>query len=240
MKITLLATALCGLLSTSLFGASLPNEQVTSVWYTDAQMSLEEKINRIKKTNKAKNVILFIGDGMGISTITASRILDGQNKGQLGEENVLSFGKFPYSGLVKTYNTNSQTPDSAGTMTAMASGIKTKMGVLGVNEFGARGNCAESKDNDVMTMMELAERNGMSTGVVSTARITHATPAATYAHTPERNWENNSKLTEEAIANGCEDIASQLLSFSYGDGIDVVMGGGRREFMPKESTDVEG
>jgi len=240
MKVTLLATALCSLLSTSLFALNLPNEQVSSSWYTDAQMSLEEKINHIKNTSKAKNVILFVGDGMGVSTVTASRILEGQKKGGLGEENVLSFGTFPYSGLVKTYNTNSQTPDSAGTMTAMVSGIKTKIGVLGVNEFGARANCAESKDNDVITIMELAEKNGLSTGVVSTARITHATPAATYAHSPERNWENNSKLPQEAIDNGCEDIASQFLSFNYGDGIDVAMGGGRREFMPNTITDVEG
>jgi len=240
MKKTLLATALCGLLSSTLFSAVLPNEQTSSSWYTDAQTSLEQKINHIKKTTKAKNVILFVGDGMGISTVTASRILDGQNKGDSGEENVLSFGAFPYSGLVKTYNTNAQTADSAGTMTAMASGIKTKIGVIGVNEFGARANCAESLDNDVITIMELAEREGKATGVVSTARLTHATPAATYAHSPERNWENNSKLPQEALDNGCEDIAAQFISFDYGDGIDVAMGGGRREFIPNTVTDVEG
>jgi len=240
MKATLVATTLCSLLSTTLFSASLPVEQTSSSWYTDAQTSLEAKINQIKKSSKAKNVILFVGDGMGVSTVTASRILDGQNKGSNGEENALSFGDFPYSGLVKTYNTNSQTPDSAGTMTAMASGVKTKIGVLGLSEETARANCLSSKGTEVISMMELAEKEGKSTGIISTARLTHATPAATYAHSPERNWENNSKLTQEAIDNKCEDIASQFLSFSYGDGIDVAMGGGRREFIPTTTTDVEG
>lgn len=70
----------------------------------------------------------FIGDGMGISTTTAARIFDGQNKNQHGEENVLSWEKFPYTALTKTYNTDSQVPDSAGTATAFASGVKTRQG----------------------------------------------------------------------------------------------------------------
>ena len=61
----------------------------------------------------AKNIILFVGDGMSIATTTAARILDGQQKGMLGEENSLSFGHFPFTGLMKTYNVDAQTPDSA-------------------------------------------------------------------------------------------------------------------------------
>lgn len=194
----------------------------------------------ITQRGGAKNVILFVGDGMGISTVTASRILEGQNRGESGEENMLSFDNFPVAGLSKTYNTNAQTPDSAGTMTAMMAGVKTKAGVISISEVSERANCLSSKGHEVMTAIELAEDKGMSTGVVSTARITHATPAATYAHVSERNWENDSKLPQEAIDNGCTDIAAQLLSFNYGDGIDVVMGGGRREFIPTTTTDVEG
>mgnify|MGYP000542529342 CR=1 FL=1 len=84
--------------------------------------------------SKAKNVILFIGDGMGISTVTAARIYAGQANGTPGEENLLSFEHFPNVALVKTYNTNAQTPDSAGTATAAHSGVKTKAGVIGVDE----------------------------------------------------------------------------------------------------------
>jgi len=236
----LLATTVCTVLSTSLFSANVTAEQNSSSWYTDAQAALAAKISHIKNTTKAKNVILFVGDGMGVSTVTASRILDGQNRGESGEENMLSFEHFPNSGLVKTYNTNSQTPDSAGTMTAMVTGAKTKIGVLSVSDASLRADCNSSKGTEVTTIMELAEIAGKSTGVVSTARLTHATPGATYAHTPERNWENNSKLTQEAVADGCIDIAAQLIAFPYGDGIDVAMGGGRREFMPKDAPEVEG
>jgi len=240
MTRTLLATSLCTLLSTSLFSANVTAEQSSSSWYTDAQTALSAKINHIKNTSKAKNIILFVGDGMGVSTVTAARILDGQNKGATGEENQLSFDKFHNSGLVKTYNTNSQTPDSAGTMTAMVTGVKSKIGVLSVSDASLRADCKSSKDTEVTTILELAETKGMSTGVVSTARLTHATPAATYAHSSERNWENDSKLTEEAKTNGCKDIAVQFIEFPYGDGIDVAMGGGRREFMPNNAAEVEG
>ncbi len=71
---------------------------------------------------RAKNVILFIGDGMGVATVTAARIFDGQSRGLPGEEHLLPFERFPNVALVKTYNSNQQVPDSAGTATAMLTG----------------------------------------------------------------------------------------------------------------------
>jgi alkaline phosphatase len=65
---------------------------------------------------------------MGISTTTAARIFEGQSRGKTGEETVLSWEKFPYTALSKTYNTNAQIADSAGTATAFASGVKTDKG----------------------------------------------------------------------------------------------------------------
>ncbi len=81
---------------------------------------------------------------------------------------------------------------------------------------------------------------GMSTGIVSTARITHATPASTYAHAPDRDWESDDRLPQEARANGCKDIARQLVEFSFGNGLEVAMGGGRRHFIPNTMVDGEG
>lgn len=252
-KAGLLSAALCG----QAFAGSLPADQQSNTWYTDANASVTQKLNQTRLA-RAKNVILFVGDGMGISTLTASRILDGQRKGMLGEENELFFETFPNTALVKTYNVNAQTPDSAGTMTAMMSGIKTDVGVIGVTEAVERGNCETVAGNEVVTAMELAEIKGMATGVISTARITHATPAATYAKSADRNWEDISDMPEAAVAAGCVDIASQLVDFERRlerrfpgtdvDGIEVVMGGGRRHFLPKDaafnsadaSSDVEG
>ena len=191
-------------------------------------------------------MILFVGDGMGISTLTAARILQGQQNGQTGEENFLSFESFPYSALVKTYNVDAQTPDSAGTMTAMISGVKTDAGVIGVSEAVERGDCESAQQNPLITAIELAELKGLATGIISTARITHATPAAAYAKSADRNWEDISDMPAAAIDAGCEDIASQLINFESNlearidgadvDGIDVVMGGGRRHFLPKDAS----
>ncbi len=126
---------------------------------------------------------------MSMTTITAARIYAGQQRGQSGEESNLSFESFPWTGLSKTYNTNQQTPDSAGTMTAMVTGIKTKAGFIGIDEQSERANCESFLNSDnpeLMTALELAEIAGKATGIVTTARLTHATPAATYAKSPER------------------------------------------------------
>jgi alkaline phosphatase len=218
----------------------------TNSWYQESAAVVAETNRHIQRIatqrGSAKNIILFVGDGMGVSTVTAARILDGQQKGMLGEENSLSFGNFPFVGLSKTYNVDAQTPDSAGTMTALISGVKTDAGTLGVDEDVVRGDCASVAGNQLFTALELAEIAGLSTGIVTTTRITHATPAATYAKSPERNWEDNSQLPAGAVAAGCEDIASQLINFKANlkarysgaktNGIEVVMGGGRRHFLP--------
>ncbi|CAA0081193.1 Alkaline phosphatase [Halioglobus japonicus] len=221
---------------------------VSNAWFVDAAGKLEARQLEqvIAARGSAKNVILFVGDGMGVSTVTAARIFAGQKAGNSGEEGYLSFGEFPYAGLVKTYNVDAQTPDSAGTMTAMMSGLKTDVGVIGVDADIERGDCSTVAGNEVATYLELAEIAGMATGIISTARITHATPAATYAKSADRNWEDVSDMPEAAVLGGCEDIASQLVNLEANlearvpgadvDGIDVVLGGGRRHFLPRDAA----
>ena len=238
-------SALALAVSTGLQADVLPAYQSESAWFTDAQTKLTEKLETTNNF-KAKNVILFVGDGMGISTLTASRIRKGQLAGNPGEEGYLAWESFPGTALVKTYNVDAQTPDSAGTMTAMMSGLKTDVGVIGVDEDIERGECSTVAGNEVITALELAEIKGLSTGVVSTARLTHATPAATYAKSADRNWEDVSDMPEAAVTAGCADIADQLVHFEdylesrYTgidvDGIDVAMGGGRRHFLPNDAA----
>lgn len=189
--------------------------------------------------DKARNVVLFVGDGMSLTTVAAARILEGQRRGQPGEENLLSFERFPQTAFAKTYNTDSQTPDSAGTMTAMATGVKNRIGVLALGPEVRRGDCAAAKDHALVSLFELAESAGLATGIVTTTRLTHATPAALYAKSAERNWESDVDLPAEAVALGCRDIASQFVDFAVGDGIEVALGGGRREFLPATSPDPE-
>ena len=215
--------------------AQLVPSQQSSHWFSEGAQDLQRAMQRPINNQRgaAKNIILFVGDGMGISTVTAARILAGQQLGQSGEEYQLSFEKMPFAGLIKTYNTNQQTPDSAGTATAMVTGVKTKAGFISVDETVARGDCAASLKHPLTTALELAEQRGKRTGIISTARITHATPATTYAKVPERDWEYRAP-------DGCRDIAAQLVELPVGDGIDVIMGGGRRGFLPTEVTDHEG
>ena len=187
---------------------------------------------------RAKNVIIFIGDGMGIPTVTAARILEGQLRGETGEENFLSFEKLPYTALAKTYNVNAQVPDSAGTATAIVTGVKAHAGVISVDQDVKPNDHTRVKGNSPATLMEIAESWGMSTGVITTSTITDATPAVTYAHAPQRGWQNDSRLPAAAKAAGFPDIARQLVEFG-GNGLEVAMGGGRTHFLPKSEADPE-
>ena len=213
-------------------------------WIDSGKASLDKADRIANNKKKAKNVILFIGDGMGISTVTASRIFEGQsqpgNRG--GEEHSLSFEKFPHVALSKTYQVNQQTSDSAPTMSSMMTGVKTNDGELSVGANVKRGELSGKviDDNKTMTLLEQAEDRGMSTGIISTARITHATPAACYAHISNRDWEADSKLPAGSSVN---DIAYQLVNFHKtnlkSDGLEVALGGGRSYFMPDTMADPE-
>lgn len=191
------------------------------------------------KPAHAKNVIVFLGDGMSMTTITAARILDGQRKGESGEENRLSFENFPATAFSRTYETDFQTPDSAGTMTAIMGGMKTRAGVIGVDQIATRGDCASGRGHETVTALELAKRAGQSVGAVTTTRITHATPAATYGHIADRDWETDMEIPEKQRGPDCVDLARQLVEFPIGNGLDVALGGGRTEFMPADQRDPE-
>lgn len=176
---------------------------------------------------RAKNVIFFVGDGMGVSTVTATRVYSVGVAGQLVVD------QFPYTALSKTYSSDSITPDSAPTMSAMMTGVNTNQSVIGLDERTEPNDFNRDGDGDApWTLLELAKARGMAVGVVSTAEITHATPAATYAHINQRNNQN--------------DIALQALPTAttynkrLGRGLDVILGGGRRHFMPTTARDEEG
>jgi alkaline phosphatase len=243
MKYKRMSKTMAGTIAVSVVASSLqaaPKKETPMKWFIDGQVSLNQSKHLRDINSRAKNVIFFVGDGMGVSTVTAARILEGQLNGGNGEENMLSFEKMPNLALSKTYNTNQQTPDSAGTMSAMMTGVKTKAGVISVNQNAIRGDYTSVAGNRLVTLLEIAEMTRKSTGIISTARLTHATPACCYAHSPERNWESDDNLPPEAVAADFPDIARQLIEFPYGDGLEVALGGGRRHFLPKTFVDGEG
>ncbi|MDO9153100.1 MAG: alkaline phosphatase [Paludibacter sp.] len=145
-----------------------------------------------------RNVIFMIGDGMGISQIYAAMVANG---------NTLNLERCTFTGLVKTYSFNDFTTDSGAGGTALACGVKTKNSMIGMTPDSIA----------VESILEVAERNGLSTGMVVACAVTHATPASFIAHQPNRNMN--------------EEIASDFLKTD----IDVFIGGGKKYFA--ERTD---
>jgi len=208
-------------------------------WFASGREAVAAARDHVALPRRARNVILFVGDGMGIATVTAARILEGQRRGEPGEENRLAFERLPFVALSKTYSTDAQVSDSAATITALVSGVKTKSGVIGVSDRVRLGDPASVADARVPSLFEEAEARGLATGVVSTATITHATPAGAYAHVPMRHWEDDARLSDSARRAGFPDIARQLVEWPAGDGLEVALGGGRSHFLPASSADPE-
>lgn len=152
------------------------------------------KVDNFKRfAPKPKRVIVLIGDGMGVAQLYAGYTA---NKGQL---NILGM---PVVGFHFTYSANNYITDSAAGGTALASGVKTNNGAIGVDANGHK----------VPSILHLSENKGVATGLVSTSAITHATPASYIAHVPSRG--------------SYEDIALDFLQTD----IDVFIGGGRKHF----------
>ncbi|XP_058828962.1 alkaline phosphatase 4-like [Topomyia yanbarensis] len=205
-----------------------PNSDDANFWRNHAEAYLKRVLQYDTHRHgigAAKNVIIFVGDGMGVSTLSTGRILKGQMAGRSGEEESLSFDHFPYTGFSKTYNTDRQVPDSAGTATALFTGIKTKSGVIGVDYTVTETNELAAS---VTSIMDWAQAAGKRTGIVTTTRVTHATPAAAYAHSFSRNWECNAKIPD-SMQNKTKDIARQLVENAPGNKLNVILGGGRSE-----------
>ncbi|KAL1453451.1 hypothetical protein WDU94_007589 [Cyamophila willieti] len=205
-------------------------EKENDYWIKNAVDRLHHRALHLKPNTKiAKNIILFLGDGMGVSTQTAARIYQGQLRGDNGEENSLFFETLPYSGVSKTYCVDAQVADSACTSTAYTNGVKASIGTMGLNGKVSYGDCDGSKNESSHTssIVQWAIEAGKSTGVVTTTRITHASPGGTYAHTASRDWECDTDLPKGV---DCEDIASQLINMYPGNKINVLLGGGRSKF----------
>lgn len=206
-------------------------------WFAEGAAAARKAIAEAGGPQRARNVIVFLGDGMGFTTVAAAHIYAGQRLGADGERFRLSFERFPYTAFSRTYETDQQTPDSAGTMTAITTGVKTRAGFIGVDQAARRGDCRSAQGHTLPTLLELAGRAGLAAGAVTTARITHATPAATYGHNPERGWEVDADLPPEAVRAGCGDFAAQMIASAHAGLLRVALGGGRTEFMPAGQPD---
>ncbi|XP_025786214.1 intestinal-type alkaline phosphatase [Puma concolor] len=187
-------------------------EEDPAFWNRQAAQALDaaKKLKPIQTA--AKNLILFLGDGMGVPTVTATRILKGQINNKLGPETPLAMDHFPYVALSKTYNVDRQVPDSAGTATAYLCGVKANYQTIGLSAAARFDRCNTTQGNEVISVMYRAKKAGKSVGVVTTTRVQHASPAGTYAHVVNRNWYSDADMPAKARKEGCQDIAQQLIS----------------------------
>jgi alkaline phosphatase len=142
---------------------------------------------------RPKNIILFIGDGMGIAHVYAGMTVSDHN---------YFLTQFPFSGFSKTNSADNYVTDSGAGGTAIACGVKTNNGMIGVIPDGT----------PVPSITEIAHRNGLATGVVSTSAVTHATPASFVAHNSGRG--------------NYEEIALDFLNGT----VDLFIGGGENHF----------
>ena len=168
---------------------------------------------------QAKNVILFLGDAGGIPTLNAASLY-GHDAPQK-----LFLQHMPHIALSDTSAANGWVTDSAAGMTAIVTGQKTNNGVISQSSEAVRGT---ADGQPLKTILEYAEERGLSTGVISNMPMFDATPAACYAHSNDRR-----KGTE---------IFAQILTPRFGDGVDLVIGGGRKTvFGPSEAgTNITG
>ena len=195
--------------------------------------------NANKTTPTRKNVIFFLGDGMGITTLTAARIYS------VGETGSLTMDTLPETAFVKTYSNDAQVTDSAPSMAAYMTGVKTnnevismtpdtvatppsadKNGNLGIN------NCQAGNGTTVPTLLELAKAQGWKVGAITTTELTHATPAATFSHICNRNAQY--AIAAQVVPNG------NGFNKALYDGVDVLMGGGLNHFTPYSSSNTKG
>ncbi len=151
------------------------------------------KKSAFKNDKKVRNVIFMIGDGMGLAHVYAAMTVAGIP---------LNIERCEITGLQKTFSANNYITDSGAAGTTLASGKKTNNGAIGVDDQG----------KNVKTLLEIAEENGLATGLVSTSSVTHATPASFIAHQSSRG--------------SYEDIARDFLKTD----IDVFIGGGSDHF----------
>ena len=183
---------------------------------------------------QAKNIIFFLGDGMGPTTITAARIF------QHGEEGLLNFERLDRTARIKTYSNDFQTTDSAPSMGSYMTGIKINNDVISMKDAqpvapgkDANGNasidrCGAGNGSAAPTILELAKAHGKAVGAVTNTELTHATPASTFAHVCDRDM--GYAIAQQIVPGGAG------YNSALGDGVDVLMGGGRHHFTPYDKV----
>ncbi|CAH2044363.1 unnamed protein product, partial [Iphiclides podalirius] len=160
-----------------------PSEYTAQHWIDEAQAGIRARRDHMRGGDKrARNVVMFLGDGMSVPTLAAARTLLGQRTNRPA--------------------------------TAYLCGVKANRGTIGLSAAVPRYNCSASLDNSARldSIAAWALADGRDAGVVTTTRITHASPAGAFAKVANRHWENDAEVkANNEDPNICPDIAYQLV-----------------------------
>uniref|UniRef100_A0A183SJK5 alkaline phosphatase n=1 Tax=Schistocephalus solidus TaxID=70667 RepID=A0A183SJK5_SCHSO len=197
-------------------------EQQAREGFATAKKTLPEMAEGAKK---AKNVILFLGDGMGLPTVSAGRFF-ADEKAHTGKPVKFSFEDWDFNTVARTYDLETMVTDSAST--------KTRTGMLGLTGAIKVKECVAYSDSvKTISVLESAAKAGKATGIVTNARVTHASPAGAFGHSAFRDWESDSDIVRDGKkSSDCMDLAQQLALRNFD--INVILGGGQKKFYPKE------
>uniref|UniRef100_A0A0K0FMV6 alkaline phosphatase n=1 Tax=Strongyloides venezuelensis TaxID=75913 RepID=A0A0K0FMV6_STRVS len=230
--------------------SQLKEEHDYSFWKSLSKEFLENKISYLKslgvqitKNSKPKNVILFIGDGMGTTITTVSRIFKNQNiSAETGkpifDQTPLSFEKFQTSGMVRTHSLDLHVGTSAAGALAMTTGQKSKSGLLNIKPISDLNTCkVKEEEKQYNSLVFEALKNKIKVGLVTTTRVSHATPAALYAFSKSRFHETDYLFETDEQRNNCDDIAKQIVDYPANQ-FSVIFGGGQY-FETKDELDKE-
>ncbi|MBT8406492.1 MAG: alkaline phosphatase, partial [Deltaproteobacteria bacterium] len=181
-----------------------------SLWLIFASFTPKKQYRGNKEpVPEAKNIILMVGDGMGLAHVTAARIF---KNGPDGES--LYLETLPTIGYQRTHSASDSLTDSAAAASAWANGEKFNNGEISCHDDDQDGRCEPAPSP---TILEIAKAKGKVTGLVVTSTVTHATPAAFGSHVPSRRCE--------------KEIARQYIQVTE---VDVILGGGRKKFKSTE------
>ncbi|KAJ8923108.1 hypothetical protein NQ315_001661 [Exocentrus adspersus] len=213
---------------------AVTEELSATFWNGNAQNTILKKLTKKPIEDVAKNVIMFLGDGMSIPTLAATRVYYG------GEEAELAFEKLPYTALSKTYCVDSQTADSACSATAYLAGVKNNIGMIGVTASVKKNDCDAMllEENMVESIAKWSQDVGKRTGIVTTSTVTDASPAGAYAKIANRDWQTDAAVEASgANATKCRDVTYQLVNWAPGKHFNVILGGGTRNFLNNDTVD---
>ncbi|XP_005179489.3 alkaline phosphatase 4 [Musca domestica] len=214
---------------------NLPPEQ--EEWFTKGLEDLRLTSKGTQRYNgEVKNVIVFLADGVTTDMLARARFGD--------EGNVTDFiwDSFPHLGVLKSSCGYTANCDLLSMGTALFGGVKTRMGLGGLDRRAESQNCSQASmaTYRVQSILEQAQASKLRTGFISTKRVTSPPLSALYAHTTDTKWECDSAMPKEKrLSADCLDVAEQLMTGETGQKLNVIMGGGKQTLVSRLPTDTD-